>query len=87
MLCQLAGTQQLFIVFQTPLESTEMKESVKKRKLYEAPKLMNYGDIRKLTAAAVGCPGAMDSLYYMGYINNLNGCPDPDGGTHHGYSD
>jgi len=58
-----------------------MKESLTGRKLYEAPKLVEYGDIRKLTSAAAGCPGAMDSMYYMGYINNLNPCQEHS--SHH----
>jgi len=51
-----------------------MKKSLSEPKFYEAPKLVEFGDIRRLTSAAAGDPGRMDAMYYMGYINNLNGC-------------
>ena len=58
-----------------------MKETLTGRKLYEAPKLVEYGDIRKLTSAASLCAGAMDSMYYMGHIISLGGCPEHS--SHH----
>lgn len=54
-----------------------MNENVKKVRVYEKPKLMDYGNIRMLTAAATGTPGGMDVQYFLGHINNLNGDPDP----------
>ena len=65
----------------TRLSLAKMKENRTEKIAYQAPKLVEYGDIRKLTAAACGFPGAMDSMYYLGYINNLSG--ECTHNTHH----
>jgi len=52
-----------------------MKETLTGRKLYEAPKLVAYGDIRKLTSAATQCPDGY-SMYYMGHIIYMDDCSE-----------
>ncbi len=50
-----------------------MKENRNEKIAYQAPKLVEYGDIRKLTTAACGTPNGMDAEYYLGHFNNLDG--------------
>lgn len=47
------------------------KDKFDNKASYAAPKLLEYGDIRKLTSQATGYPGPMDSMYYLGYINTI----------------
>ena len=44
-----------------------MNEEQKTQEVYEAPKLVEYGDITRLTASANACASGIDALYHQGF--------------------
>ena len=47
-----------------------MKEIKIEHKVYETPEIVEFGDIRTLTAG-YSCPGGIDAMYFVSDINIL----------------